>query len=154
MLSVSPPPWAWPCSWRVCFPSLHCLGSRLLCQEPSEAGPWVACTSQVYATQVQVLRYSTKGHTWLGLRFVPVPGLSTSGDQVLGECSCPQLEAVAYRLPHSSSSVFWVYNGCTFSVVLCVSSGEMISGCDPPGGCRPSRIPRSLGAMKPACSLV
>ena len=26
-------------SWRVCFPSLHCSGSRLLCQELSEAGP-------------------------------------------------------------------------------------------------------------------
>ena len=23
----------------VCFPCLHCLGSRLLCREPSEAGP-------------------------------------------------------------------------------------------------------------------
>ena len=27
---------------------------------------------------------------------------------------------------------------------LCVSSGELISGCDPPGGCQPSRISRSL----------
>ena len=31
------------------------------------------------------------------------------------------------------------------SGVLCVSSGELISGCDPPGGCQPSRIPGSLG---------
>ena len=28
-----------PCSWRVWFPCLHCLGSRLLCQELSEASP-------------------------------------------------------------------------------------------------------------------
>ena len=39
------------------------------------------------ATQVQVLGYSTKVQTWLGLRFVPVPGRSSSGDQVLGEQS-------------------------------------------------------------------
>ena len=39
------------------------------------------------ATQVQVLGYSTKVQTWLGLRFVPVPGLSSSGDQVFGEQS-------------------------------------------------------------------
>ena len=30
----------------------------------------------------------------------------------------------------------------------CVSSGDLISGCDPPGGCQPSRIPRSLGSQQ------
>ena len=53
--------------------------------------------------------------------------------------------AVTYRLPHPCCSVFLVYNGHTFSGVLCVSSGELISGCDPPSRCQPSRIPRSLG---------
>ena len=43
------------------------------------------CTSQVSAAQVQVLGYSTKVQTWLGLHFVPFPGLSSSGDQVCGE---------------------------------------------------------------------
>ena len=33
------PHWVCPRSWRVCFPSLHCSGSRLLCQELSDAGP-------------------------------------------------------------------------------------------------------------------
>ena len=33
----------------------------------------------------------------------------------------------------------------TISGVPCVSSGELISGCDPPGGCQPSKIPRRLG---------
>ena len=39
VLAVSRPHWVRPCSRRVCFPSLHCLGSRLLCRELSEAGP-------------------------------------------------------------------------------------------------------------------
>ena len=30
-----------PHSQCVCFPSLHCLGSRLLCWELSEASPWL-----------------------------------------------------------------------------------------------------------------
>ena len=30
----------------------------------------------------------------------------------------------------------------------CVSSGELISGCDPTGRCRPSRIPRNLGEQR------
>ena len=81
----------------------------------------------------------------LGLRFVPFPDLSSSGDQVLGERSCPQLKAVSYRLLHFSCSVFWVYNRCAFSGVVCVSSGELISGCNPPSECQPSRIPGSLG---------
>ena len=57
----------------------------------------------------------------------------------------PSAVAATYRLPRPCRSVFGVYNGCTFSGVPCVSPGELISGCDPPGGCRPSRIPRSLG---------
>ena len=96
------------------------------------------------AAQVQVLGYSTKVQTWLGLRFVPILGPSSSGGQVLGEHSCPQLKAATYRLPHPSCSVFWVYNSCTFSGVPCVSFGELISGCDPPSRCRPSRIPRNF----------
>ena len=40
---------------------------------------------------------------------------------------------MSYRIPHPSRSVFWVYNGCIFSGVPCVSSGELISGCDLPG---------------------
>ena len=86
-----------------------------------------------------------KGADRLSLRFVPVPGPSSSGDQVLGERSHPQLEAVSYCLPSPSHSVFWVYNGRAFSGVPCVSSEELISGCRPPGGCQLSRISRSLG---------
>ena len=80
------------------------------------------------------------------------------------EHSRPELEAVAYPLPHPSRSVFWVYNEhdfsgmlCVysgelvsgnkhdFSGVLCVYSGELVSGFNLPDGCRPSRIPRSPG---------
>ena len=43
----------------------------------------------VHFPQIQVLRYSTKAQTRLGLCFVPFPGLSSSGDQVLGECTIP-----------------------------------------------------------------
>ena len=97
------------------------------------------------AAQVQVLGYSTKVQTWLGLRFVPILGPSSSGGQVLGERSHLQVGGVSYRLPHPSHLVFGVYNGRSFSDVPGVSSGELISGCDPPSRCRPSRIPSSLG---------
>ena len=83
---------------------------------------------------------STKVQTWLGLRSVPFPGLSSSGDQTLGERALPRWGA-SYRLLCSSRSVFWVCSGCAFSGVPCVSSREMISGCNPPGECQLSRIP-------------
>ena len=37
--AVSRPHWVCPRSRHVCFPSLHFSDSRLLCWEPSEAGP-------------------------------------------------------------------------------------------------------------------
>ena len=86
-----------------------------------------------------------KGTDLVGPAFLPFPGPSSSADQVLGECSHPQLEAASYHVPHPSCSVFLVYNRRAFSGVPCVSSGELISGCDPPARSRPSRIPRSLG---------
>ena len=54
-----------PRSQRVCFPSLHCSGSRLLYQELAEAGPGFSTlkATQVKAAQLQVLGYSTKAQT-------------------------------------------------------------------------------------------
>ena len=45
--------------------------------------------------------------------------------------------ALSWRLHliTSPAALFWVYNGHAFSSVPCVSCGELISGCDPPGGC-------------------
>ena len=48
-----------------------------------------ACDFQIYTAQFHVLGYSTKAQTQLGLCFVPFIGLSSSGDQVLGERTLP-----------------------------------------------------------------
>ena len=133
VLAVFQPHWVCPRSRCVCFHGLHFSGSRLLCWELSESGPGL------YALpRSKSLRFRFSGtpqrHRLGWACFVPFPGLSSSGDQVLGEPSRPQLKAVTYRLPHPSYSVFWVYNRHAFSGVLCVSSGELISGSDPPGG--------------------
>ena len=130
VLTVIQPHWVCPSSWRVCFPSLHCSDSRLLCWELSDVGPGLHSLPRSKPLR---FRFSTKAQTWLGLRFASVPGPSSPGDQVLGAHSHPQLKAVAYPLTHPSRSVFWMYNRHTFSVVPCVYSGELISGCGPPG---------------------
>ena len=69
--AVSQPHWVCPRSRRVCFPRLHCSGSRLLCRGTVQSRPWVLCTSQVSAAQVQVLGCSTKAQTCWGLRLCP-----------------------------------------------------------------------------------
>ena len=136
----------WDClrSRCVCFPSLHCSDSRSLRPEPSDAGLGLLALSRSKPLRFRV--WATPQRCRLGWACVsPVPCPSSSGDRVLGACSCPQLEAATHPLPRPSRSVFWVYNGRAFSGVPCVYSGERVSGCDPLGGCRPSRIPRSLG---------
>ena len=76
----------------------------------------------------------TQTQSWLslcglGVHFAPFPGLSSSGDQVFGES--------------------------TVSGMLYVSSEELISGCNPPGICQPSRISgRLVSSWEPAHSLV
>ena len=56
----------------------------------------------------------------------------------------------SYLLPRPSHSVSWVRS--SVSGVPCISSGELVSDCDPLGGCQPSRIPGRLGWQLGACS--
>ena len=52
-----------------------------------------------------------------------------------------QVCGASCHLPSPSPSVSWVRHKNAISGVPCVSSGELISDCDPPGRCQPSRIP-------------
>ena len=57
----------------------------------------------------------------------------------------PQVNGASYHLPGPTRLVSGVHRKSTVSGVLCVSSGALISGCDPPGRCQPSRIPGRRG---------
>ena len=56
-----------------------------------------------------------------------------------------QVCGVSYHLPGPGHSVSWVQSESIISGVPCVSSGELISGCDPPGRGQLSSIPGRLG---------
>ena len=107
VLTVIQPHWVCPHSWHVCFPSLHCSGSRLLCRKLSEAGPGLcafprskplrfrfsstpqrrrfiwACIlypSQVRAAQVTRCLLSAVTPRWaVGLIASPIPAARFSG---------------------------------------------------------------------------
>ena len=66
-------------------------------------------------------QYSTKAQTWLGMRFLPFPGLSSLGDQVLGECTVPGELCVLITSLVSATR----FPGCAeraLSQVCCVSA--------------------------------
>ena len=127
--------WICPRSRRVCFPSLHCLGSSLLCQELSDAGPGLHAVPRSKPLRFRFL--GTPQRCRLGWACVLYPSHVQAAQMT--RCLASVVTAT-YHLLHSCHLVFWVYNGHAFSGVPCVSSGDLISGCDPPGGCRSSRI--------------
>ena len=129
---------------------------------PSSLWP-VLSGSTLLRLQVALQEYCPK----LALRFIHFPGLSCSGSgsrichkgtDSLGHAFCalprsqqlrrpgawwahsPRWTVHLNHLPGPHHSVSWVRREKTVSGVLCVSSGELISGCDPPGRCQPSRI--------------
>ena len=128
-----------PRSRRVCFPCLHCLGCRLLCRELSEASPGLYALPR--SKLLRFRYFGTPQRLRLGWACALCPS-QVRAAQVTRCLACTV--PATYHLP-CPCLVFWVYNWHTFTGMPCVSSGELISGCDPPGRCQPSRIPRSLG---------
>ena len=128
----------------------------------------VPSQSTLFRLQVALQGYSPR---W-ALPFMHFPGLSHSGSgsQVLrkgtdsvGPAFCalprskqlrrpgtwqPHSSRLAMHLNHLPGSSRWVSqvrHESTVSGVTCVSSGELMSACDTPGRCQPSRIPGRHG---------
>ena len=110
------PKWALGC---MHFPCLRCSGS----------GSWVL----------------HKGTDTVGPAFCALPRSEELRQPGAWRAHCPRWAVSLNHLPGPSHSVSWVHHKSAISGVPCVSSGELISGCHPPGRCQPSRIPGRLG---------
>ena len=147
----------------MCGECLQCLGCTGFAPAHS------VCAFMVYTSQA--LGCSAGNCLRQTLGCVHFPGLSHSGSgcQVLHKgadsvgpafCALPRSEQLrrpgAWRVhtphvwcilspPHSQPVGFLGARWAIVSVALCVSSGELISGCNPRSGCHLSRIPGSLG---------
>ena len=86
-----------------------------------------------------------KGTDLVGPEFCALPRCNQLRQPGAWRAHSPQVGGASYHLPGPSRLVSWVCSGSVISGVLCVSSGELISGCSPPGRCQPSRIPGRLG---------
>ena len=110
MLTVSRPHWAYPCSRRVCFPCLHCLGSRLLCQELSEAGPGFYALPRSKLLRFRYLGSPQRCRLIWACVFCP----SQARAAQVTRCLVSTVTAT-YCLPCPCRSVFSMYNWRTFS---------------------------------------
>ena len=101
------------------FPDLSCSGS----------GSWVL----------------HKGTDLVGHAFCDLPRSEKLRRPGAWQAHCPRWACHLNHLPRPGRLVSQVCRKGTISGVPCVSSGELISGCDPPGRYQLSRIPESLG---------
>ena len=138
-----------PRSQRVCFPGLHCSGSRLLCRELSKVGPGLRALPRSKPLRLGS-RVLHEGADGLGC----ILCLSQVRAAQVTRCLGAHSPRWGLRLIASWSQPlgFLGGSGSTVSGVLSASPGELVSGCNPPGRCQPSRIPGSLGYKLEACS--
>ena len=128
----------------------------------------VACASRVYTAQAlgcsagalskvgsafhalprsKLLRFSgtLKGTDSVGCAFCALPRSEQLRQPGAWLAHCPRWAVHLNFLLVPSRWVSRVCRESTISSVLCVSSGELISGFDPPGRCQPSRVPGRHG---------
>ena len=101
------------------FPNLSCSGS----------GSWVL----------------HKGTDLVGPAFCALPRSEQLRQPGAWQAHCTRWFVHLKHLSSPSCSDSWVLRKSAVSDVPCVSSRELISGCDPTGRCQLSRIPGRLG---------
>ena len=141
----------------------HCVWGVLAVSGPHRVCPLrMACV--VFRSTLLRLQVTLQGKCLeQALGWVHVPGLSHSGSgsRVIhkgtysgGPAFCALKSSKQLRRP----GAWWVHSPQVAGVASyhlpcpghlvslgCVSSGELISGCNPPGGCQLSRVPGRLG---------
>ena len=140
-------------------------------------GSWWPVLSQSTVLRLQVALQGNSPKQSLCFVYVPDVSFSGSGSWVLCKdtdslvhafCTLPRSEQLSWpgawrvqcprwavhlnHLPGPGHLVPWVRFKNAVSGVPCVSSGELISGCDPPGRCQTSRIPGRRGYQQGAYS--
>ena len=114
-----------PAHRGMCFLGLHCLGSRVLCRALSKAGPAFCALPRS-----KLLRFSgtPQGHrlVWASILCPSEVGAAQATRCLARALS--QVGCASYHLPSPSRSVSLVCHGVPSQ--LCISSGELTSGCN------------------------
>ena len=123
----------------IYFLGLHCSGSRLLCRALSKPGPAFSALPRSKPLRFSFLGTPQGDRLSWACALCPFQVRETQATRCFVSAQSPRALHLNH-LPGSSR-----LSKSTVSGVLCVSSGELISGCDPPGRCQLSRIPGRSG---------
>ena len=148
VLAVFQPHWVCSRLWHVCFPSLHCSGSRLPYRERALGCVHLPGLSHSGSAS----RVLHKGADSVGPAFCALPRSEQLRRPVAWQAHSPQVASASYHLPSPGHLDYQVVAGALIYSVPCVSSGDLISSCDPLSRCQPSRIPGSLDQKLEDCS--
>ena len=113
--------------------------------ELSEVGPGLHALPRSKLPRFRFSRVLHKGTDLVGPSFCALPRSEQLRRPGAWRAHCPRWSLCLIHLPGPSCLISWVHPKSAVSGVLCVSSGELISGCDPLGRCQPSWIPGRLG---------
>ena len=144
VLTVIQPHWVCPRSRCMCFPSLHCSDSRLLCRNRLMQAlvcmhfPGVSCSGSGS-------RILHRGADLVGPAFCARPRPEQLRSPGAWRAYSPPAGGCGFPPPPSQPLGFLGVQEARLLGVPCVYFGELDSGCDPPGRCRSSRVPRSPG---------
>ena len=151
VLAVSGPHWVCPHSQCV-YPRSQCAFSVYTAQAPScsagelsEVGPGLHVLPRSTLLRFRFLGIPQRHRLCWAYVLCPSQVRAAQATRYLVSTLSPIRCSASYHLPCPSRLVSWVRSGSAVSGVPCISSGELISGCDPPGVCQPSRIPGRLG---------
>ena len=142
MLTVDGPQWVCLSPRQLVLPKSTLLQGVLQVHCPK----WTLCLVHFQGlSATQVLEYSAKAQSLVGCVFCALPGFNMLRWPGTQQEQCLRWAVCLMHLPSPGCSVSWMHHKGTVPGMLCVSSGELISGCDTPGGCEPSRIPGRCG---------
>ena len=156
MLAVSGPHWVCPRSRCVCFPSLYCLGSRLLCQELSEASPGLYALPRSKPLRFRFLSTPQRRRLSWTCILCASQVQAAQVTRCLASTVTPQVGGVSYHLlnPSQPLSFLDVQSVCLLRCAVCLFWGVHL-WLQPSQHMSTIQNPKnSWLAMESVCSLV
>ena len=145
VLTVSRPYWVCPAHNMCAFPVYTAQAPGCSSGALSKAGPGLYALPRSKPLRFRFLGTPQRCRLNWACVLCPSQVRVAQATRCLARALSSGAVDLSYRLPSPSCLVSWVCSRRSISGVPRVSSGELISGCDPPGRCQSSRIPGRRG---------
>ena len=136
----------------MCFPDLHCSGPGC---SAGHSLKWTLSFMHFPGLSRSCSQVLHKGTDSVVSAFCALPRSQQLRRPGASRVHCPRSTMLLNHFPSPGHSVSWVCHESTTSVLVYVSSGELISGCDPPAYVNhPGSQEDVVSTWEPAHSLV